>query len=550
MGTFRLVKPFIEKYKYYLILYTICILLAYPLEAIIIPKIFSTFFDSIKETSDNQNSNEIFSNFYKQIIIFMFIIFIAHTMISKLDIYLIPEFNESVSNIFYENILTHYENNYTDLELGRILSRINGLPSVLREMSTDLFNWISPKICTILIINCYFYMNNIKLGVLSSIILILIIYINKKSLTKCSILSHDRYLSFEDKSETLQDKLSNLYSIYSAGNVKEEIINFNNINRDFKKIHRKTIKCSQSVKNSNSLISGISLILLSCFILYLYKSNDISKKTLVILLMVLMFYIPCLNTIITYLPDYINHIGMITNVDNFIDTISVKNKIKPNIIINNGKIDIINLSFGYIKDNQIFTNFNLKIEPQTKVAIIGPSGNGKSTLIKLLMGYYEVPENTIFIDGQDINKFNLNSIRNQITYINQNTKLFNKTIYENIKYGNNISTADIIVLYNMFNLDRIFKNLPNGFNTIVGVNGDSLSGGQKQIVLLLRNSFKKNKICILDEPTSALDNETRKTVIQIIKRISKKSTLIIITHDENNLELVNDKILLLNGQIA
>jgi ABC-type bacteriocin/lantibiotic exporter with double-glycine peptidase domain len=266
--------------------------------------------------------------------------------------------------------------------------------------------------------------------------------------------------------------------------------------------------------------------------------------------MILILYIPCLNTVITYLPDYTNHLGIIKSVDTFIDTIHKENAKKPDIKIFNGDLKIINLNFGYTPEKQLFTNFNIIINSKEKIAIIGPSGNGKSSLIKILMGYYNVPDNTILIDNQDINKFNLNSLRKQITYINQNIKLFNKTIYENIKYGNNITDEDIIKVYNKYNLERIFKNIPNGFNTNVGVNGDSLSGGQKQIILLLRNYFKFNKICILDEPTAALDNETRLTVIDIIKDMSINSTLIIITHDMNNLELINRKVKLENGLIV
>jgi ABC-type bacteriocin/lantibiotic exporter with double-glycine peptidase domain len=265
--------------------------------------------------------------------------------------------------------------------------------------------------------------------------------------------------------------------------------------------------------------------------------------------MILIFYVPCLNTIITYLPDYTNHLGIISNIDSFIDNIHSKNLIKPDIKICSGTIEIKNLNFGYTKNKNIFNNFNLIINSNDKIGLIGPSGNGKSSLVKLLMGYYNVPDNTIFIDNQDINKFNLNSLRKQITYINQNTKLFNKTIFENIKYGNNITNNEIMNVYKKYNLNKIFKNLSNGFDTNVGVNGDSLSGGQKQIVLLLRNYFKTNKICILDEPTAALDNETRETVIKIINDISKNATLIIITHDMNNLELIKRKIKLENGVI-
>jgi len=281
----------------------------------------------------------------------------------------------------------------------------------------------------------------------------------------------------------------------------------------------------------------------------LIAQDKIKKQNLITLFMILIFYIPCLNTIIVYLPDYTNHIGVIKSVDNFIDTIHKKNLKKPNIEIKEGNITINNLNFGYTDDKLLFSNFNININAKEKIGLIGPSGNGKSTLIKIIMGYYSVHDNTIFIDGQDINKFNLNSLRKQITYINQNTKLFNKSIFENIKYGNNITNENIINIYNKYNLERIFKNIPNGFNTNVGVNGESLSGGQKQIILLLRSYFKSSKIYILDEPTSALDNITRETVINIIKDMSHNSTLIIITHDINNLELINRKIKIINGSV-
>ena len=165
------------------------------------------------------------------------------------------------------------------------------------------------------------------------------------------------------------------------------------------------------------------------------------------------------------------------------------------------------------------------------------------------MGYYKVADDTIFIDNQDINKYSLSSLRMNITYINQNNKLFNASIYENIQYGNKMSIDDINILIKKYNLENIFKNLSNGFNTVIGVNGDSLSGGQKQIIQLLRSYSKNNKIVILDEPTSALDDDTRLIVLEIIKHISQDSTLLIITHDENNLNIAKKIIHLADGKI-
>ena len=548
MGSFKLIEPFIKKYKLSLIVYTICILLSYPLESIVIPEIFSSFFESLK-TKPSLLHNDIFTSFFLKTGFFMFIIIVAQSITSKLDVYLIPEFNEMVSNTVFEKIIKYYENNYTDLELGKILTRINGLPSTLREVSTDLFNWVVPKLLTVIIINYYFFKNDKILGLLSVSILGVIIWNNYKSFKPCIDLSYERYTNYETKSENLQDKLSNLYSIYSAGNVDTEIADFNKISSSFKKIHKKSILCTHKLKSSNTFITSCILLILSGYIIYLYKLKKIETNKLITLFMILIFYIPCLNTIITYLPDYTNHLGIIKSVDNFIDTIHKNNSLKPDIKISKGTIKIKNLTFGYTEEKQLFNNFSVSIDSKEKVGLIGPSGNGKSSLIKILMGYYHVNDDTILIDDQDINKFNLNSLRKQITYINQNTKLFNKTIFDNIKYGNNISDEQIMNAYKKYNLQRIFKNIPDGFNTNVGVNGDSLSGGQKQIILLLRNYFKSNKIYILDEPTAALDNETRETVIKIIKDMSDDSTLIIITHDMNNLELINRKIKLENGQI-
>jgi ATP-binding cassette subfamily B protein/subfamily B ATP-binding cassette protein MsbA len=518
----------------------------YPLESVVIPKIFSSFFEKIKSTNVD---NQVFINFFKVIFTFMIITTIAHTFVSKLDIFLIPEFNESVSNTIFEKIIYYYENNYTDLELGKILTRINGLPSVLREVTTDLFNWVLPKLLTLIIINIYFYKMDRILGIGSILVLLFIVIYNVKSFKPCISISNKRYENYEEKSEELQDKLSNLFTIYSSGTIDNEINDYKETTKLFKNIHRQSMTCNHNIKNNNSLITTIIFISMCCYISYLYKIQKISKENLLTLFMILIFYIPCLNTIITYLPDYINHLGIIKSVDDYIDNICIDNNNKPDIIINDGNIEIINLTFGYTKDNNLFNNFNLNINSQDKLAIIGRSGNGKSTLIKLIMGYYPVPDNTIFIDGQDINKYNLTSLRKQIIYINQNTKLFNKTIFENIKYGNNVTDEDIMNVYNRFNLDRVYKNLPHKFNTNVGVNGDSVSGGQKQIILLLRNYFKNNKIIILDEPTSALDIDTQKVVIDLVKEISKNSTLIIITHDFNNIEITNKQIEILNGTI-
>jgi ABC-type multidrug transport system fused ATPase/permease subunit len=545
MDTLKIVIPFLKTNKIILIFYTIMILLAYPLESILIPKIFSNFFEKI-----NKNTTyEVIYEFIKYFILLMGISSVAQVIASKLESIIIPNFNKYISNLLFEKIIYFYENNYADLELGKIVARINTLPSVIRELTTDLFIMLLPKVISLLIINLYFFYYNFKLGIISFLFLLLVIYYNISSYSKCIDISNKRYIIYEDKSEAIQDKLSNLYAIYSSNTTENEIKNYDLVTDKFKKYQKKSITCSNNIKNSNNLLTFIFFILMLSYISYLYFINSIKKEDLISLFLTLNFYIPNLNTLIIYLPDYTNHMGIVTSVNEYIKQINIDKIIKPDINIINGDIVIKDLTFGYSDQKKIFNNFNLHINSDEKVAIVGQSGNGKSTLIKLIMGYYKVPNNTIFIDNQDINFYSLSSLRSKITYINQNNKLFNKTIYENIQYGNNMTIDFINTLIDKYHLKNIFINLPNGFETNVGVNGDSLSGGQKQIIQLLRSLSKNNRIIILDEPTSALDDETRISVIEIIKDLSINSTLIIITHDNNNLEIVKRIIKLKDGKI-
>jgi len=258
------------------------------------------------------------------------------------------------------------------------------------------------------------------------------------------------------------------------------------------------------------------------------------------------------------MPNIIQYYGTLSAVDNFIEDLYIiskknannaNNTKSSNNIIKNGNIIINNLNFAYNKNKKLFKNFYLTIKDKEKVAIIGPSGNGKSSLIKIIMGYYSVSNNTIFIDDKDINSYNLNDLRKQISYVNQNSKLFNKSVYENIQYGNDSTKDDIDNLCKKIKIDNIFKNLKNGLETNVGIDGNNLSGGQRQLVHILRCICQKNKIVILDEPTSAIDKENTNNIINIIDELSKNSTLILITHDESILSLVDRVIKLDSGEI-
>ena len=174
---------------------------------------------------------------------------------------------------------------------------------------------------------------------------------------------------------------------------------------------------------------------------------------------------------------------------------------------------------------------------------MGQSGSGKSTLSKLLLKLHTQNSGNIYIDNIDINDYDNDYLREKIIYVNQRTNLFDKTIMENIKYGNNITDKDVINYLKKYNLYSIFdNNMKEGIYAKCGTNGSNLSIGMQKIVILLRGIFKNNyKIIIFDEPLAGLDQNSRVKVIKLIKDLTKNNniTIIIITHDTEITSIAN-----------
>ena len=550
MYILKIFGSFLKNYKFTVIIYTLFTLLSFPLESIVVPQIYSHFFEILTK----KTNSKIFIKYFMIIVVFLIIINASNCATTYIESYVLPELNEFIINYIFKNLLKKYENNISEIELGKIIARLSVVPQYLKEFITNICVWIFPRVLTIIVINIYFFYINWRLGLVSIITILLFYFINAMFFNKCSKISRERHLIFEDKTQVTQDKLSNCFSIYANGNINKEILNYEDNTRKYTSIFKDNLLCLNKANISNSILNILIFVILNSTATYLYINKKVSFTNLIAIFITVIYYLPCIITINSTMPDLIHYYGTLKAVDNFVEELYHINLNDTNItvkdknIITNGTIDIVNLNFGY-KGSSLFNNFNLSIKDKEKVAIIGKSGNGKSTLIKLIMGYYKTNNNNIFINGIDINNYELNDLRGQISYVNQNNKLFNTTLLENIQYGNNKSREDIISTCKRINITNIFKNLKDGLDTNVGVDGNNLSGGQRQMVHILRCIFKKNKIVILDEPTSAIDKDNKINIINAIKELCNNNTLILITHDHSILKLVNRVIVLDSGKL-
>lgn len=318
-----------------------------------------------------------------------------------------------------------------------------------------------------------------------------------------------------------------------------EVIKGFNIGSKINTIFKNSSNTVESTKKKcsilESIIKGFSLsfsvtVYLGVLILggYLMYKGEISVGTAIIIIQLSTHIVGPVKTSISL----INQIKSVSLIADKIDEIlydSCEDIEEISLPKFENSIEVKNLDFSYTNDRKALNNINLTFEKNKKYAIVGESGCGKSTLIKLLMRYYKDYNGDILIDNKDIHKIFSNDLYKNMSMIQQNVFMFDDSIKENIKLFANYSDEKVLSICNRSGLSNLISRLPDGINSLVGENGNKLSGGEKQRIAIARSLINNTKILILDESTSALDNETAYNLESSLLSINDL-TLIVVTH--------------------
>jgi subfamily B ATP-binding cassette protein MsbA len=225
-----------------------------------------------------------------------------------------------------------------------------------------------------------------------------------------------------------------------------------------------------------------------------------------------------------------------------------KNESERKLLLNNGSIKFKNVSFNYLSnaENKVLKNINIEINGGKMTALVGHSGSGKSTMLNLIPRIYDPISGSILVDEEDIKNINLDSLRKQISIVDQNTTLFDDTVLNNIKYAKPIaSIKEVVEASELAMCSDFISKLENGFDTMIGENGVKLSGGEKQRLSIARAFLKDSKIILLDEATSSLDSETEEKIQKALAKLTSNKTTIVIAHRLSTI-LNSDKIYVLD----
>ena len=423
---------------------------------------------------------------------------------------------------------------FDDKKSGELLANLTSHLSEISEMShhtpEDIFSSLIVIIGSFVV--C-FIVNPLLTLLVSIGIIALFIFtlLRRKKMMRCfrSVRKEQQEISSE-----INSSLQGIQLTKAFDNEEYEIKNFKGVNDRYKNSRLRQVKEIGFFHSTmNYLINLTNLILLiSGGIMFIYNKIDAADLTMFFL------YVNFLVSPISKLSSTVETTqNAWSGFERFYNIMNIENKIvsKENPIrVDNfkGKIEFKNVDFRYKENSEeVLTNFNLVIEPSKKIAIIGETGVGKSTISKIIPRFYEVNNGEILIDDVNIKDYELYDLRRLIGHVQQDVFIFFGSIKDNILYGNPLaSEEEIIEASKKANIYDFIMSLKDGFDTICGERGIQLSGGQKQRISIARIFLKNPNILILDEATSALDNVTEKLIQKSFDELAKGKTTIMIAH--------------------
>ena len=461
---------------------------------------------------------EIFCNFY--------IAYFGHIMGAKME----SDMRRDIFGHYQKLTFAFYDNQKVGHLLSRITSDLFDISELLHHGPEDLV------ISAIKIIGSFLILLtiNVKLALVAfAFIPVMAVYafhFNGK-MKKAFKKNRER---IADINSQIEDSLSGIRVVKSFANEKEEMKKFKMGNDRFVE-SKKTSYLYMGIYNSGLgamttlvtvavVLAGVSMMLsggvlladLLTFLLYITNFTDPVKK--------LVTFTEQFQNGYSGFERFLEILAIAPDIDDKPDAIELENV--------KGDIEFRNVSFQYEEQNEtVLNHIDLKVNAGSYVALVGPSGAGKTTLCSLIPRFYEVSEGAVLVDGTDIRDLKLDSLRNHIGIVQQDVYLFAGTIMDNIRYGRPEATDEEVVMAAKYaNAHEFIMSFPDGYDTDIGQRGVKLSGGQKQRLSIARVFLKNPPILIFDEATSALDNESEKVVQESLEKLAKDRTTFVIAH--------------------
>jgi ATP-binding cassette subfamily B protein len=348
-----------------------------------------------------------------------------------------------------------------------------------------------------------------------------------------------------------EESISGVRVVQSFANEDLELSKFRENNRRFVETKQNSYHYMGRYNSGINAFSSLIYVMLVVAAAFMIRNGRINPVDLLTFLLYINVFLEPIKKLTNFGEQFQNGIS---GFDRFYEVLSVEPDIADarnavNLKSVKGDIEFNNVSFRYRENaTDVLTRINLKVEAGEYIALVGPSGVGKTTLCSLIPRFYEVSSGSITLDGKDIREIKLQSLRRNIGIVQQEVYLFAGSVLENIRYGNpEASEAEVVAAAKNANAHEFIMDLPDGYDTDIGQRGVKLSGGQKQRLSIARVFLKNPSVLIFDEATSALDNESEKVVQESLETLARGRTTFVIAHRLSTIRKAR-RILVLTGE--
>ena len=528
LKNFKILLYYLRDDKFKILIYIFLVLMTY------LPSLLAAFlWGRAVELMLANNFQGFLLTFFLWVLIFILCYSVLQIPRDKLYNYFEIKFMKNVSNDLYHKINNLPSIAFEDIGVGEFVNRLYNDTDRIMSLLNSLIKLVCKSFVVIIVLGLSFYISWI-LGLEILLFAVSMAIISWKYFPKIKETQEKIKKESDNYVKTITENITGIREIKSLGIKKNMENNVNN---------RLTNLFANEKKIRNYEVWYYSLNNLAYFILQFTILATaayffVHGKIVYALFSMLDSYIWRIDEVVESLATFGVDFNKVTVSLKRIDEI-INNKLYQDEKFGNktlpnpqGKIEIKNVYFKYKKDEDYtLKDFNLSIDTNKKIAIVGRSGNGKSTLFNLLLRYFDVTEGSITIDGIDIRELSEEELRKNISIIRQSPFLFNMSILDNFKLvRDDITLGEVREACKKSYIDEYIMSLPKGYDTIIGEGGVNLSGGQKQRIAITRTLILNTKVILFDEATSALDNESQEYIKMTIDNLIYDHTIIIVAH--------------------
>ncbi|MEM4259203.1 MAG: ABC transporter ATP-binding protein [Candidatus Pacearchaeota archaeon] len=450
-------------------------------------------------------------------------------LLNRLDAHTIFDLKQK----YFAHILHLDHNFHTTHKTGSLISRLGRGAGSIERMNDSVIFEIAPLILqTIVAVIALLYLDKLQAFLIVGTMAVFLTF--SLVMQRATEKENLKFNKTEDiEKGNMADFFTNIDSIRYFG--KEDLIKnrYRSLSRTTKKAALRFWDYFRTVSAGQALILAVGTFLLLFFSIKSFIAGQITLGTVSFIYAT---YGGLIGPLFSFVHGVRNLSRSLTDFQDLFAYGDIKSEIsdvpgaKP-IVITDGEIEFNHIDFAYKEKKKLFKDFSLKIPPKKKVALVGHSGCGKTTLIKLLYRLYDVDGGEILVDGQNIKGVSQMSLRSEMSIVPQECILFDDSLYNNIRFSNpKASRKEVMNAIKFAQLDKFIKTLPKKENTIVGERGVKLSGGEKQRVSIARALLANKRVLVLDEATSALDSKTEWEIKKDLEKLMKGRTSIIIAH--------------------